>query len=203
MWRGLPAVLVASISVALYYNITFFGKALVALPSLPVASACLFYYISAFNTTTPTAQVALWMLSFAIAGVLCWGCLKLALTRWGTEEGAVERCVGRVQASLWVYALPLPWLLWVHAQSPQGPSWEALQGAILVRDHLHWTSEGSEWWLNGLFLTLALLETSLAVCSIHQACGRWKRTFLVISGTAGATLVALCAVVQALFWLRF
>lgn len=203
MWRGLPAVLVASIAVALYYNITFFGKALVALPSLPVASGCLFYYLSAFNTTAPIAQVALWMLSFAVAGVLGWGCLKLALTRWGTEATTVETCVRRVQASLWVYALPLPWLLWVHAQSPHGPSWKALQGAILVRDHLHWSSEGSEWWLNGLFLMLALLETSLAVGSIHQACGRWKMTFLTISATAAATLVALCAAAQILFWLRF
>ncbi len=142
------------------------------------------------------------MLSFVVAGVVNWSVLRWTLQRWSAEIADVEPYLRRVQESLWLYSVPLPWLLWVHAQSPQGTSWEALKGAVLVRDHLHWTSQGSELWLNGLFLSLALLETMLVLWTVHRACASWRRTVLVLSTTAAGTLVALCGAAQFVFWLR-
>ncbi len=85
-------LLTASVSVALYYNITFFGKALVALPSVPVASGCVFYYLCAFNTAPPVAQVVLWMLSFLLSGWIWWAALgesvgTLVLLRRNSDAG--------------------------------------------------------------------------------------------------------------------
>lgn len=196
--RGLPAVLVASVSIALYYNITFFGKALVALPSLPVASGCLLYYLSAFNTTTPIAQVALWMLSFGLTGAFWWHLLNLAMQRFcgGVAEEKRACAVSRVQRSLWLYALPLPWLLWVHAQSPEGASIDALIGAILVRDRLYWNSVGSENVLNALFLLLAAAESALSVWAVHQACGRPGPTTISLAGAGLALLLLVCLLAQ-------
>lgn len=195
-------MLVASISVALYYNITFFGKALVALPSLPVTAACLLYYLSAFNTTPPGAQVLLWMLSFAIAGSLWWLCLSRALQYDSNEETSRRsEIIRRVQRTLWLYALPLPWLLWIHAQSSEGPSLEALRGAILVRDNLYWNSQGSQSWLNALYLTLATLETFWTGRELYQTSKRWKTTFLMVSLAGSAALLTICALAQLFFQL--
>lgn len=202
--RGLPAVLVASVSIALYYNITFFGKALVALPSLPVASGCLLYYLSAFNTTSPIAQVALWMLSFGLVGAFWWYLLNLALQRFcrGVAQEKRAWAVSRVQRALWVYSLPLPWLLWVHAQSPEGASSEALIGAILVRDRLYWNSVGSENVLNALFLVLAATESALSVWAVHRACGRPKATFTSLTSAGLVLLLLVCLLAQIFYALH-
>ncbi len=196
-------MVVASISVALYYNITFFGKALVALPSLPIAAACLFYYLSAFNTTPPVAQVILWMASFVIAGPLWWLGLSVTLQRFAaTDSTRFVAFQSRVQNYLWLYAFPLPWLLWVHAQSPNGPSWDALRGAILIRDHLYWTSFGTENWLNVIYLGLAGTESVLTVWAVHQSTLDWKRSLVVVSLASLVALLGLCALAQLLFWIR-
>lgn len=186
-------LLLASVSVALYYNITFFGQAVVALPSVPVAGGCLLYYLSAFNSTPPVAQVKLWMASFLLAGGLWWVGLSTVARRFKTPlSPKVQR---RLRLLPWLYLPPLPWLLWVHAQSPSGLSLQALKAAILVRDGLYWSTQGSEAILNALFLTLASTETVATLLILRQ-----ERTWgggLLLGALAGpVTLVVLCALAQ-------
>ena len=186
-------LLLASVSVALYYNITFFGQAIVALPSIPVAGGCLLYYLSAFNTTPPIAQVKLWMASFLMAGGLWWMGLSAVARR--LSFSLPPRAQRRLRWLPWLYLPPLPWLLWVHAQSPSGLSMQALKGAILVRDGLYWNTQGCEAILNVLFLTLASLETMATLFVLKQE-RSWKTSLLLIALAGPATLVALCALAQ-------
>ena len=190
---AVAGLLLASVSVALYYNITFFGQALVALPSVPVTGGCLLYYLSAFNTTPPVAQVKLWMASFLLSGGLWWVVLSaVARLRKTPLSPQAQR---RLRWLPWLYLPPLPWLLWVHAQSASGLSLQALKGAILVRDQLYWNTQGSEAVLNTLFLALATLETVATLLVLRQ-----ERTWgvgLLLAAVAGpVTLVAVCALAQ-------
>jgi hypothetical protein len=192
----LPVYALASISVALYYNITFFGKALIVLPSFPVAGGCLFYYLSAFNTTPPVAQVVLWIVSFLFSGLVWCGLLGMVDRRLGPTR-IVTQAWPKLFLLPLLYALPLPWLLWVHALSSEGLSLSALKAAVLVRDGLYWSSQGSEPLLNGLFALLALLETALTLVWLRRyAHGRFMLIFL-ISGTG--LMVVLCAAASLAF----
>jgi hypothetical protein len=183
--RDSALLLTASVSVALYYNIAFFGKALVALPSVPVAGGCLFYYLCAFNTTPPLAQVLLWMLSFLLSGWLWWAALARTLPQGGPPP--------RRGATLLLYALPLPWLLYIHALSPRGLSGLALRDAILVRDGLHWNSAGSEVWLNALYLILAMAESVATLWLLKRDSGEsWSYMVKRAGFAALACLTALC-----------
>lgn len=198
-WAVASVTLVlASISVALFYNITFFGKTLVALPSPPVAAGCLLYYLSAFNSTPPVAQVVLWMVSFLLCGWLWWGALYVA---WTSRFGSGEAWGEGVSRGLWlwplVYLIPLPWLLWVHAQSPEGVSLAALQASILVRDGLYWNSQGSEGWLNFLFVVLALVETGGTIAVLRTAPqARWAVVARVVPLAGLGLLVAACGLAE-------
>lgn len=186
-------LLLASISVALFYNITFFGKALVALPSVLVTGGCLLYYLSAFNTTPPHLQVALWMVSFLISGWIWWEVLKKSSERWKPElTGSTRRKLAWLP---WLYLPPLPWLLWVHAQSSTGLSLQALVDAILVRDRLYWSSQGSETWLNALYLGLAALETVLTFALLKRE-RKLTPTLLLMSLAGSASLLVLCALAE-------
>lgn len=186
-------VLLASISVALYYNITFFGKAVVALPSVLVAGGCLFYYLSAFNNTPPQVQVMLWMVSFLASGWLWW--MALGKGSRMLKSDLTPASLRKLSWLPWLYLPPLPWLLWVHAQSPEGLSLRALVDAILVRDGLYWNSQGSESWLNALFLMLAGLETGLTVVILKQQ-RDWGRTVLLLGLAGTGALLALCALAE-------
>jgi hypothetical protein len=202
---GPTVVLVlASISVALYYNITFFGKAVVALPSFPVTAGCLLYYLAAFNTTPPVAQVLLWMGSFTLSGWLWWWAVaKLVKTPWGGSSPLTKDAISRLRLLPIIYTLPLPWLLWVHAQSAAGPSLAALRASILVRDGLYWSSQGSELFLNALFAVLALGET-LATLRVLRGGGenRWLRVLAAFFLAGTATMAALCVVAEIAFRLH-
>ena len=138
------------------------------------------------------------MLSFGLTGAFWWHLLNLAMQRFcgGVAEEKRACAVSRVQRSLWLYALPLPWLLWVHAQSPEGASIDALIGAILVRDRLYWNSVGSENVLNALFLLLAAAESALSVWAVHQACGRPGPTTISLAGAGLALLLLVCLLAQ-------
>lgn len=187
-------LLVASISVALYYNITFFGKAVVALPSVPVASGCLFYYLCAFNTTPPLLQVVLWMGSFVLSGWLWWFALDRVFPGLSSH---------RRWRSLLIYALPLPWLLWIHAQSPAGMSWDAFLSAILVRDNLYWNSEGSEKTLNALYLGLAAFETFDTLILCQRVSGQnWRSVLVRFTLASLACLATLCLTANLIAMLR-
>lgn len=199
---SLLLLLLASISVALYYNITFFGKAVVALPSFPVAGGCLFYYLAAFNTTPPVAQVVLWMASFVISGWLWWWVVGRVWSHSRVGAGAALPPVRQVQlrAALLPYLLPLPWLLWVHAQSATGPSLDALRAAILVRDGLYWTSHGSELRLNLLFLLLAVVETLTTLAVLHRSGMASRARVMAVFLVAGlVSLTLLCGLAQLAF----
>lgn len=199
------AILVlASISVALYYNITFFGKAVVALPSFPVAAGCLFYYLAAFNSTPPVAQVLLWIGSFVLSGWLWWLALeKVVGSRWGAGDPISLEARRRLRVLPAIYVLPLPWLLWVHAQSSAGASWQALRASILVRDGLYWSSQGSEVYLNGLFALLALLETLATLYVLrHTRDSSWGRILMAFFLAGLGSMAALCAVSEIAFRLH-
>lgn len=188
----------ASVSIALYYNITFFGQALLVLPSFPVAAGCLFYYLSAFNTTPPVAQVVLWMVSFNVAGWLWWWTIgKLWSTRWGLNTDLPLLARRKLQLLPLIYVLPLPWLLWVHAQSVSGPSWVAFSKAILNRDGLYWSSQGSEVWLNVIYFLLATIETVATLGILRRVPqANWPILWRIVPLSGMGAMVLLCAMAQ-------
>lgn len=186
--------IVVSVSVALFYNITFFGQAVLPLPSPLVTGGCLLYYLAGFNQTAPLLQVLLWIASFLVTAGLWLAALHKFL-------GA--RQLARLSLASLSLVLPLPWLVWVHAATAEGPRLEALVQAILVRKGLYWNSSGSEPVLNAVFWALASLSLGLELWLLKRDTELdWMPLLVRWGACAIALLLAVSMLAAVPYYLR-
>ena len=191
--------LLVSLSVALYYNITFFGQALVPLPSPVALTGPFLYYLAGFNHSSPQAQVVLWMLSFLLAG----GFWVLSLSLGAKILKVQVRVLPRIPLTSLLYLIPFPWLLWVHGQSPQGPSLAALRESILIRKGLYWQVLGVEFYLNLAFFILGLLVSLWQVFLLRKDLDQGLGKALGLLTLAGVLSVLMASTVASFIYSVF
>ncbi|MBI5832540.1 MAG: hypothetical protein HZB16_09575 [Armatimonadetes bacterium] len=157
------AQLALGLCLGCYYNYTFFGRAAGPLPQ-PVASAgAMLYYLFVAAGDTQVVQAWLWMLCFPLAGWIWLGSLWVVGRRLG---GACRGLVRASLAGIVPLLLPLPYLLWRHALTPNGPSWAQFQQAALYR-RFDTVPAG----LPALFVPLAVVGLALEAVLLARASG--------------------------------
>lgn len=191
--------LLASLSVALFYNITFFGHALVPLPSPVALTGPFFYYLAGFNHTSPQAQVIWWILSFILAG----GFWLLSLSLGARILKVRLRVLPIIPLTSLLYLLPFPWLLWVHGQSPEGPSLIALQESILIRKGLYWQVTGVESFLNIVFFILGLGASFWQLTLIRKDLGQGIGRTVILFALASAMALLMTSTMASLIYTVF
>jgi hypothetical protein len=158
----------------------------------------LLYYLAAFNHTAPVWQVWLWMASFLVAGGAWLLSLRVVAHFWKIKLPSMLT----LSAVCLPLTLPLPWLLWIHAQSPQGASLLTLKQAILVRTALYWNAVGTEALLNVVFFFLAVASLGLEFWLIKKTTAVTASRLLAVMGASlTLCLLAIACLASLAFWL--
>lgn len=188
MERRLPLLIAATllaqlalgVSLGLFYNYTYFGRAAVPLPHPTALAGSFFYYIALPQDYDAAAQAVLWVLGFPAAGWLLLGCLAAAARAgrlWSFADLLRSHLLG-----LAPLLLPLPWLAWLHATGPGGVSWQQFLAACL-----HRSFAVTPPYLNPLFLGLAAVGLGGQLAYLRR---RTERGWPAVLGWSGAAFVA-------------
>lgn len=179
------------LSLGLFYDVTFFGRAAWPLPHPLALTAPALYYVSLSYGLDQAQKSVWWLAAFPVAGGL-WllsGWLAAKVMRAKVTAGDLLR------ASL-LGALPLlvlcPWLVWTHALTPHGPTWTQFLRACEFRD---FGPQPSPALLNPLYCVAALAGSWLELrCWFRLAGGgkasAWAALALCIALT-GTALIGL------------